>query len=165
MIYISSDHRGFELKKFLVEELEKDDIHIEDLGPKDINPEDDYPDYAKIVAEKIQENPENMGIVICANGVGISIAANKFDGVRAALSWNPVHAASTRNDDGANVLALPADYLTRRGSYHGTKMVDNKFLGEERHIRRWSNLHHLRKRKMIIPAILKKISVRYKRME
>ena len=56
MIYISSDHRGFELKKFLVEELEKDDIHIEDLGPKDINPEDDYPDYAKIVAEKIQEN-------------------------------------------------------------------------------------------------------------
>lgn len=137
MIYISSDHRGFELKKFLVEELEKDDIHIEDLGPKDINPEDDYPDYAKIVAEKIQENPENMGIVICANGVGISIAANKFDGVRAALSWNPVHAASTRNDDGANVLALPADYITKEEALITVqRWLTTNFSGEERHIRR-----------------------------
>jgi ribose 5-phosphate isomerase B len=137
MIYISSDHRGFELKKFLVEELEKEDIHIEDLGPKDINPEDDYPDYAKIVAEKIQENPENMGIVICANGVGISIAANKFDGVRAALSWNPVHAASTRNDDGANVLALPADYITKEEALITVqRWLTTNFSGEERHIRR-----------------------------
>jgi ribose 5-phosphate isomerase B len=137
MIYISSDHRGFELKNFLVEELGKNDIYIEDLGPKEIYPEDDYPDYAKIVAEKIQENPENMGIVICANGVGISIAANKFDGVRAALSWNPIHAASTRNDDGANVLALPADYMTKEEALITVqRWLTTNFSGEERHIRR-----------------------------
>ena len=137
MIYISSDHRGFELKNFLVEELGKNDIYIEDLGPKEIYPEDDYPDYAKIVAEKIQENPENMGIVICASGVGISIAANKFDGVRAALSWNPIHAASTRNDDGANVLALPADYMTKEEALITVqRWLTTNFSGEERHIRR-----------------------------
>ena len=137
MIYISSDHRGFELKNFLVEKLEKNNIDIVDLGPKEINPEDDYPDYAKLVAEKIQENPENMGILICANGVGISIAANKFDGVRSALSWDPTHAESSRNDDGANVLALPADYITKEGALIIVqRWLTTNFSGEERHIRR-----------------------------
>ena len=83
------------------------------MGPFETNQYDDYPDFAKLVAEKIQENFENMGVLICANGVGMSIAANKFDGIRAALSWNPKHAASSRNDDGTNVLVLPADYVTK----------------------------------------------------
>ena len=137
MIYISSDHRGFELKNFLVNSLVTDGIGIVDLGPFEINQDDDYPDYAKLVAEKIQENPENMGVLICANGVGISIAANKFKGVRAALSWNSKHAASTRNDDGANVIVLPANYITQEEGLEILQTwLTTNFSGEDRHIRR-----------------------------
>ena len=137
MIYISSDHKGFELKNFLVNSLVTDGIGIVDLGPFEINQDDDYPDYAKLVAEKIQENPENMGVLICANGVGISIAANKFKGVRAALSWNSKHAASTRNDDGANVIVLPANYITQEEGLEILQTwLTTNFSGEDRHIRR-----------------------------
>jgi RpiB/LacA/LacB family sugar-phosphate isomerase len=137
MIYISSDHRGFELKNFLVKSLVSEGVGIADLGPFEIDQDDDYPDYAKLVAEKIQENPENMGVLICANGVGISIAANKFKGVRAALSWNTKHAASTRNDDGANVLVLPANYITQEEALEILQTwLSTNFSGEDRHIRR-----------------------------
>jgi ribose 5-phosphate isomerase B len=137
MIYISSDHRGFELKNFLVSELVSSGLGIVDLGPKEHNPDDDYPKFAKLVAEKIQEDPENMGILICANGVGISIAANKFDGVRAALSWDPDHAKTTRTDDGANILALPADYISNEDALEIVQTwLSTNFSGEDRHIRR-----------------------------
>lgn len=137
MIYISSDHKGFELKNFLVKSLVSEGIGIVDLGPFEIDQDDDYPDYAKLVAEKIQENPENMGVLICANGVGISIAANKFKGIRAALSWNTEHAASTRNDDGANVLVLPANYITQEEALEILQTwLSTNFSGEDRHIRR-----------------------------
>ena len=144
MIYISSDHRGLELKKYLVESLVSVGLGIVDLGPKDLDPEDDYPEYAKLVAEKIQENFENMGVLICANGVGISIAANKFDGIRAALSWNPKHAASSRNDDGTNVLVLPADYVTKEEALEILQTwLSTNFSGEDRHIRRIQKISEL----------------------
>ncbi len=144
MIYISSDHRGLELKKYLVESLVSAGLGIVDLGPNDFNPEDDYPDFAKIVAEKIQDNFENMGVLICANGVGISIAANKIDGIRAALSWNPKHAASSRNDDGTNVLVLPADYVTKEEALEILQTwLSTNFSGEDRHIRRIQKISEL----------------------
>ncbi len=144
MIYISSDHRGLELKKYLVESLVAEGLGIVDLGPMDLDTEDDYPDFAKLVAEKIQENFENLGVLICANGVGISIAANKIDGVRAALSWNPKHAASSRNDDGANVLVLPADYVTKEEALEILMTwLSTNFSGEDRHIRRIQKISEL----------------------
>lgn len=144
MIYISSDHRGLELKKYLVESLASAGLGIVDLGPKDFDPEDDYPDFAKKLAEKIQEDFENMGVLICANGVGISIAANKIDGIRAALSWNPKHAASSRNDDGANVLVLPADYVTKEEALEILQTwLSTNFSGEDRHIRRIQKIAEL----------------------
>jgi len=144
MIYISSDHRGLELKKYLVESLVSVGLGIVDLGPKDLDPEDDYPEYAKLVAEKIQEDFENMGVLICANGVGISIAANKLDGIRAALSWNPKHAASSRNDDGTNVLVLPADYITKEEALEILHTwLSTNFSGEDRHIRRIQKIAEL----------------------
>ena len=144
MIYISSDHRGLELKKYLVESLASAGLEIVDLGPKDLDPEDDYPDFAKLVAEKIQEDFENMGVLICANGVGISIAANKLDGIRATLSWNPKHAASSRNDDGTNVLVLPADYITKEEALEILQTwLSTNFSGEDRHIRRIQKISEL----------------------
>ncbi len=144
MIYVSSDHRGFELKNYLVSELSSKGVKIVDLGPKDMNPNDDYPDYAKLVAEEIQENPENRGILICANGVGISIAANKFKGVRAALSWDPKHAESSRTDDDANILVLPAEYMTKEEALEiAQKWLITGFSGEEKYIKRLEKLEKL----------------------
>jgi len=137
MIFISSDHRGFELKKYLTNALTTQGVGIVDLGPHTLDPEDDYPDYAKLVSKKIQEDPENMGILICANGVGMSIAANKFRGVRAALSWNPEHAQSSRTDDGANILVLPSNYITNEEALEVVQTwISTNFSGEERHLRR-----------------------------
>ena len=144
MIYISSDHRGLELKSYLTNALTTQGVGIVDLGPHTLDPEDDYPDYAKIVSKKIQEDPENMGILICANGVGMSIAANKFRGVRAALSWNPEHAQSSRTDDGANILVLPSNYITNEEALEVVQTwVSTNFSGEERHIRRLVKITNL----------------------
>jgi len=85
-----------------------------------------------------------MGVLICANGVGISIAANKFDGIRAALSWNPKHAASSRNDDGTNILVLPADYVTKEEALEILQTwLSTNFSGEDRHIRRIQKISEL----------------------
>ena len=148
MIYISSDHRGFELKNYLISELTSEGLGIIDLGPKEYDPDDDYPKFAKLVARKIQEDPENMGVIICGNGVGISIVANKFKGVRVALSWDPEHAKSTRTDDGANVLALPADYISKEEALKIViSWLSTNFSGEDRHIRRLVQISQLEENK------------------
>ena len=144
MVYISSDHRGFELKNYLVAELSLKGVEIVDLGPTKLDVNDDYPDYAGLVAKKIQENSSNRGILICANGVGVSIAANKFKGVRAALSWNPKHAESSRTDDNSNILVLPADYVTKEEALEIVeRWIITVFSGEERHVRRLKKLEKL----------------------
>lgn len=111
MLYITSDHGGFKLKESLVAFIKSTGREVRDLGPEQFVEDDDYPFYVKQVAPKVAENPDNMGVVICRNGVGVSICANKFKGIRCALSWTPEHAKSSKNDDNANVLALPADYI------------------------------------------------------
>lgn len=137
MIYISSDHRGLILKDHIVSELTKRDIEITDMGPKSLDPEDDYPDYASLVAKKVQENDQDKGIVICANGVGVSITANKFSGIRASLSWTPEHAQSSRKDDNSNILALPSDYITKENALEtALSWINTPFSNEDRHIRR-----------------------------
>lgn len=112
MIYISSDHRGLELKSFLLNKLKEKGFLIEDLGPDDLVEDDDFVDYAISLSKKVLENAENKGVLICKNGVGMSVVANRFDGIRAGLSWNKEHAASSRNDDGTNIITLPAMFLS-----------------------------------------------------
>ncbi|OGC76901.1 hypothetical protein A2619_02550 [candidate division WWE3 bacterium RIFOXYD1_FULL_39_9] len=138
MIYITSDHGGYKLKNEIVQILRSIDVKVEDLGPKELNEGDDYPEYTLKLIEKLKENlSDNKGIVICRNGVGVSVLANKFKGIRAALSWNPEHAVSTRNDDDSNVLALPADYIDSDTAYQTVGAWLNKdFSGDEKHIRR-----------------------------
>lgn len=106
MIYLAADHAGFELKETIKRHLSKQPIDFEDLGAAQIDPDDDYPDYAAVVAQKVAENLENRGILICGSGQGICIAANKFSGVRAALAWNAESARLARHDDDANILCL-----------------------------------------------------------
>lgn len=144
MIYISSDHRGLDLKDYLSSELVTRGFEITDMGPKSMDPEDDYPDYASLVAKKVQKDDQDKGIIICANGVGVSITANKFNGIRASLSWIPKHAESSRKDDNSNVLALPSNYISKEQALETTLIwLNTPFSNEDRHIRRINKIRDI----------------------
>jgi len=111
-IALGSDHRGVALKAALVEFLGGRGIETADLGPA-VEDSCDYPDYAEAVCKKIQNGEADLGIVICGSGIGISIAANKCRGIRAALAYDPEVAAFARKHNNANVLAFGADWTSR----------------------------------------------------
>ncbi|HLD51381.1 hypothetical protein A3K34_00255 [candidate division WWE3 bacterium RIFOXYC1_FULL_40_10] len=137
MIYIASDHGGFGLKQTIIKFLEVNNLAVEDIGPKVLSPDDDYPDYVKPLAEKIINDPESKGIVLCKNGVGVCMYANKFKGIRAGLSWTPEHAKTSKSDDNTNVLALPALYISEDTALRTVESwLKTQFSNEERHIRR-----------------------------
>ena len=104
-IAIGSDHRGYPLKERLKELLSGDGHEIVDVGTDSTDPAD-YPDSAFSVAEKTAGGEADRGIVICGSGIGTSIAANKVDGVRAALCRTVNDARMTRRHNDSNVLAL-----------------------------------------------------------
>ncbi|MEG0874414.1 MAG: ribose 5-phosphate isomerase B [Clostridiales bacterium] len=106
-IVIGSDHAGFELKKIVTEYLTENGVEVEDLGPYS-NERVDYPIYGQKVGEAVSLGTVNKGIVICGSGIGISIAANKVKGVRAALCSEPLSAKLAREHNDANVLAMGA---------------------------------------------------------
>ena len=105
--FVASDHAGFELKTFVIETLQKMGHSVEDLGPSDSS-RVDYPDYANLLCKRVLENTENFGILICGSGIGMSIAANRHKGIRAALCSEPYSAAMSRAHNDANVLCLGA---------------------------------------------------------
>ncbi len=104
MIVIGSDHGGYELKEFLKTYLAEKGIDYVDIGCE--GESCDYPDYAKKAAEKITSGECEKGILCCGTGIGISIAANKCPGIRAALVSEPVSAALATEHNNANVLCL-----------------------------------------------------------
>lgn len=110
-LFIASDHAGFTAKNILAEKLAAD-YDVEDLGPARLDPADDYPLYAAKVGRAVVGHIGSRGLLICKSGQGMEIAANKIDGVRAALVWNERLARETRADNDSNVLSLPAGELT-----------------------------------------------------
>jgi ribose 5-phosphate isomerase B len=136
-IYIAADHRGFSLKEKLGAYLKERGYEVEDLGALEHNKEDDYPDFAKLVSEKVALNPGSRGILICGSGIGIAIAANKHKGIRAGTVMKPEQARAAVNDEDLNVLALSADYSTEEEAKEIVKaFLGTKFSGAERHKRR-----------------------------
>ena len=112
IIYIGADHRGFKLKESLKQFLQGEGYTVSDLGNNEYLETDDYPDFAKLVAQKVSVNPtDGRGIVICGSGVGVDVVANKFPNVRSALGFSPDQVMEARSDDDVNVLALAADFL------------------------------------------------------
>ena len=134
-IYISADHKGVELKNEVINYLNNNGISVEDIGLKNYDL-DDYPDFAFAVCEKVVKDEDSLGILICGNGIGMSIAANKVDGIRAARAVTVDDAFKAKNHNGANVLALSSEV-----DLATTKEIIDTFLitksaNDERFIRR-----------------------------
>ena len=136
-IAVAADHAGYKLKARIISSLRSQNILVEDMGAREYNPIDDYPDYVVPLINKLLVNQDAKGILICRNGVGVSVLANKFKGIRAALSWTEEHAKSSKIDDNTNVLALPADYISEDQAIKIVEAwVNTPFSDEDRHLRR-----------------------------
>ena len=107
-IAIGSDHAGFDLKAKLVAELKSSGYQVQDLGTNDATTSVDYPDFGNAVAEAVTSGKADAGVVVCGTGIGISIAANRHPGIRAALCHDETSARLCREHNDANVLALGA---------------------------------------------------------
>ncbi len=138
MIALGCDHGGYELKQEVIKYLEKNQITYRDYGCFDMQSVD-YPIYARKVAKAIQVGECEKGILICGTGIGISIAANKCKGIRAALCSDCFSAEATRQHNDANILVMGGRVV---GPGLAVKIVDTflntEFSGDERHARRIS---------------------------
>lgn len=147
MIYLGTDHRGFELKEKIKTWLTDWKLPFEDLGNTVYDQTDDYPDFAAQVARRVAENPaENRGILLCGSAVGVDMVANKFRGVRSAVIWSDDGALvkQSRQHDGSNVLSLPADHLTEEQVQKIVKIwLETPPPTEERHFRRLQKIADL----------------------
>jgi ribose 5-phosphate isomerase B len=110
-ILIASDHAGFELKQKLEAWLREQGYTVSDLGT-DSTESTDYPDYAHPLAQRVSEGSAERGILLCGTGLGMSYVANRYPRVRAAVAWTPEIAELARRHNDANVLALPARFLS-----------------------------------------------------
>ncbi|HUV47287.1 MAG TPA: RpiB/LacA/LacB family sugar-phosphate isomerase [Candidatus Bathyarchaeia archaeon] len=111
MIFIGSDHGGWNLKQEITKWLKSKKIEFEDVGAKILQQDDDYPDYAFPLVKKVVKNKENLGILISRDGIGMSIAANKIKGAKAALCTFVPQAITSRAHNNTNVLVLAAEFL------------------------------------------------------
>ena len=136
MIAIGSDHGGYDLKQRVIQYLEERQIPFQDMGC-DSKSSVDYPIYGKAVAQAVAEGSCEKGIVICTTGIGISIAANKVQGVRCALCSDTLSARMTRLHNDANVLALGGGMLGHNLALDIVEtFLNTPFSNEERHQRR-----------------------------
>lgn len=143
-IYIGSDHRGFELKQKITEFLKTQNIQVIDCGNAIYDINDDYPDYAAEVARKVVEDKNSLGIVICGTGVGVSIAANKIPGARAALLDKIETTAIAKAHNHINILALSSALITDEAAFD----IVSTFIQTEpsyldKHIRRITKITEL----------------------
>lgn len=136
-VYLGSDHAGFELKAAIVTWLGQAGHEAVDCGPASYDPEDDYPVYVMRAAKGVAAEPGSLGIVIGGSGNGEQIAANKVQGIRAALAWTTETARLARQHNDANVLSLGARQYSLQDAVSFAKtFVETPFSCEPRHARR-----------------------------
>jgi ribose 5-phosphate isomerase B len=123
-IAIGADHAGFQLKSKIIEHLKAMGHTVEDKGCYS-QESVDYPDFAHPVAESVENKTVDLGILLCGSGNGISMAANKHSGIRAALCWLPEIAVLARQHNDANIVTLPARYVSDNQAF---EIIDS-FLG------------------------------------
>lgn len=148
MIYLGSDHAGFQLKEKVKKYLNRQKIKYQDLGPDNENSVD-ASDYAVKVVNKVgtchgmsvQKQNKNIGILICGSGIMMSMAANRYKGIRAALCWTPAIAKQAREHNNANILVLSGRESSPKNWLEIVKIfLKTKFSGKKKYIRRLKKL-------------------------
>jgi ribose 5-phosphate isomerase B len=111
-VAIGCDHAGFELKDYVIEQLKMEGVDFTDHGTS--GPESvDYPDFGHLVCNDVEEGRVHFGILICGSANGMAMTANKHNTIRCGLCWLPEIAALTKQHNNANVIALPARFITQ----------------------------------------------------
>jgi ribose 5-phosphate isomerase B len=145
-IALSADHAGYLLKNDLVAKLTQQDHEVIDLGTHSAAPVD-YPDSAQAVAAALADRQAERGIIVCGSGAGVSIAANKFPGIRAAVCHDTYTARQAVEHDDMNVLCLGARVIGPSLALDlATAFLGARFTGEERHQRRLNRILDFEKR-------------------
>ncbi|MGB0521564.1 MAG: ribose 5-phosphate isomerase B [Flammeovirgaceae bacterium] len=139
-IALGGDHAGFSYKKSIIEYLNEKGVETQDFGPGS-DASVDYPDFAHPLANSVEAGETALGILICGSGNGVAMTANKHQGIRAALCWNTELAELARQHNNANVLCIPARFI----SLDEAKACVDAFINAEfeggRHERRVGKIH------------------------
>ena len=149
-IYLGADHRGYELKEKIFQQLVDWGYKVEDFGAYEYLKDDDYTDYAQKVASVIsdkdrkKEKDGEFGILLCGSGVGVDIVANKFDGVRASFGKSAEQVKAGRRDDDMNILVIASDFTNEDEAKKIVKaFLETKFSGKSRHKRRLKDIEKI----------------------
>jgi ribose 5-phosphate isomerase B len=147
-VAIGADHGGFVLKGIIGKFLSEGGHEVLDVGAHGAEPSD-YPDYARAVSEAVLGGRAERGILVCGSGVGASIAANKFPGIRAAVCHDTFSARQGVEDDDMNVLSLGERVIgPELAKEIVTRFLGAKFSGAERHVRRLEKVTQIEKEHM-----------------
>jgi ribose 5-phosphate isomerase B len=144
IVALGTDHAGLPLKGHVVETIRSCGHEVLDCGAFSLDPDDDYPDFAAAVAQSVLRGGAERGVILCGSGVGASVAANKFRGIRAALCHDTFSARQGVEDDAMNVLCLGARVI---GPSLASEVVQAflraAFSGADRHRRRVAKIQEI----------------------
>jgi len=141
-IVIGSDHAGFDLKVLVIQFLQKENHEIIDYGTHS-KESTDYPDFAHKVAHDVHDNSFEAGILLCGSANGVAITANKYTNVRAAIGWTTEIAELARLHNHANLLCLPARFISEQEAYAITYRFLNTPYEGGRHLRRVEKINQI----------------------
>ena len=134
IICIAADHAGYEMKEKLKRNLATAG-EVKDFGTNSPDPVD-YPDYVHPLAEYMEENPDAVGILLCGSANGMAMAANKHEGIRAAICWTKKISELARQHNNANILCIPARFISDAEAYEITEAFLNTAFEGGRHEKR-----------------------------
>lgn len=158
-IFIGSDHAGYKLKNKLKSFLKEEGLEVVDKGPEEYQETDDYPEYILKTAESVKDNKNALGVVLGHSGQGEALAANKVDGVRAALYYGgePKIVELSKKHNNANVLSLGAGFLSENQAKQALKnWLETDFTDKDRHKRRLReiSMYENKSNPSVLPALL-----------
>jgi ribose 5-phosphate isomerase B len=139
-IAIGADHAGFSIKQVIINYLKTNSFTVQDFGT--FNEESvDYPDFAHPVASAVENKLFDLGILVCGSGQGVNITANKHAGIRSALCWKPEIAVLSKQHNDANIIAIPARFVTENEAIEITKAFLNTSFEGGRHLTRVNKIN------------------------
>jgi len=136
MIVLCSDHGGYELKEEIKKFLTKNNVEFLDCGADSFDKDDDYPDFVQKAIPHVLESEDNAGIFICGSGIGVSMVANRYKGIRAVLANDYATAYLARKDEDENVLCMGARLISKKMALKIIKVFFSSEFEGGRHIRR-----------------------------